>query len=150
MSWPTLWVAMDDTLLGTTLGKSARAARTALGLSQADVAEKLELSLEFIGRIERGVALPSVPTLVALAKVLGVSADTLLGLGPDTAGRAGRHPVPTESSRTRRLLERRINRAPESALRVVNLLLVELENSAKTSRRNVHRQKKTAKRGRKT
>ena len=43
--------------------KSARAARTALGLSQADVAEKLGLSLEFVGRIERGVALPSVPTL---------------------------------------------------------------------------------------
>ncbi len=66
---------MDDSKLATTIGKSARTARTALGLSQADVAEKLGLSLEFVGRIERGVALPSVPTLVSLAKVLGVSSD---------------------------------------------------------------------------
>jgi transcriptional regulator with XRE-family HTH domain len=138
-----------DASLARNIGKSARSARTALGLSQADIAERLELSLEFIGRIERGLALPSVPTLVALAGVLGVSADTLLGLGPNSEGRAGRHPAPTESNRTRRLLDRRLNRAPDSTLRVVNLLLAEFESSSKTSRRNVHRTQKVSKKARK-
>jgi len=141
---------MDDAKLAATIGKSARAARATLGLSQADVAEKLGLSLEFVGRIERGVALPSVPTLVSLAEVLAVSSDVMLGLGTERTTRAHRNPPPLEQSRIRRLLDRRLNRAPDSTLRVVNLLLAEFENSAKTSRRNVHRQKKTAKRNRKT
>ena len=130
---------MDDGKLATTIGKSARAARAALGLSQADVAERLGLSLEFVGRIERGVALPSVPTLVSLVQVLGVSSDVLLGLGSERVTHTHRSTPPSEQSRTRRLLDRRLNRAPESTLRIVNLLLAEFESSAKTSRRNVHR-----------
>ena len=140
---------MDDANLAVTIGKSVRTARAALGLSQADVAEKLGLSLEFIGRIERGVALPSVPTLVSLATALGVSGDALLGLGAERAIRAHRNSPHTEQSRTRRLIERRLSRAPESTLRLVNLLLAEFENSAKTSRRNVHHSHKASKKIRK-
>ena len=139
---------MDDGKLATTIGKSARAARTALGLSQADVAEKLGLSLEFVGRIERGVALPSVPTLVSLAKVLGVSSDALLGLGSERVTHTHRSSPPAEQSRIRRMLDRRLSRAAAGSLRVVNLLLAEFENAAKTSRRNVHRPVKAAKRTR--
>jgi transcriptional regulator with XRE-family HTH domain len=139
---------MDDGKLATSIGKSARAARVALGLSQADVAEKLGLSLEFVGRIERGVALPSVPTLVSLVQVLGVSSDALLGLSSERVTHTHRNAPPREQSRIRRLLDRRLNRAPDSALRVVNLLLAEFESSAKTSRRNVHRSAKKAHRNR--
>ena len=139
---------MDDAKLAATIGKSARAARATLGLSQADVAEKLGLSLEFVGRIERGVALPSVPTLVSLAEVLAVSSDEMLGLGTEQTTHTHRSPPPLEQSRTRRLLDRRLNRAPDSTLRVVNLLLAEFESAAKTSRRNVHRPKKSTKKKR--
>lgn len=140
---------MDDVKLAATIGKSARAARAVLGLSQADVAEKLSLSLEFVGRIERGVALPSVPTLVSLAAALGVSSDVLLGLGQERTTHTHRNTPPSEQSRIRRLLDRRLNRAPDSTLRIVNLLLVEFENAAKISHRNVHRQAKPSKKSRK-
>jgi transcriptional regulator with XRE-family HTH domain len=140
---------MDDAKLAATIGKSARAARVALGLSQADVAEKLGLSLEFVGRIERGVALPSVPTLVSLAAALAISSDMMLGIASERTTRTHQNPPPPEQSRIRRLLDRRLNRAPDSALRVVNLLLAEFESSAKTSRRNVHRAQKVSKKSRK-
>jgi len=140
---------MDDANLKITIGKSARAARVALGLSQADVAEKLGLSLEFVGRIERGVALPSVPTLVSLSALLAISNDVLLGIVSERTTRAHQSPPPPHQSRIRRLLDRRLNRAPDSTLRVVNLLLAEFENSARTSRRNVHRPQKTGKKSRK-
>ncbi len=139
---------MNDAKLAATIGKSARAARAVLGLSQADVAEKLGLSLEFVGRIERGVALPSVPTLVSLTTALVVSSDALLGLSTERPTRTHRNTPHAELSQIRRLLDRRLNRAPDSTLRVVNLLLAEFENSAKTSRRNVHRQAKAPRKNR--
>ena len=139
---------MDDGTLATTIGKSARAARAALGLSQADVAERLGLSLEFVGRIERGAALPSVPTLVSLAEVLGVSSDVLLGLGSERVTHTHRSAPTVEQSRIRRLLDRRLNRAAAGSLRLVNLLLAEFENAAKTSRRNVQRSTKPTRRNR--
>jgi transcriptional regulator with XRE-family HTH domain len=67
--------------LAKTIGEAARAARTARGLSQADAAEAVGISLEFYGRIERGGTLPSTPTLRSISEALGVSADALLGLG---------------------------------------------------------------------
>jgi transcriptional regulator with XRE-family HTH domain len=72
---------MNDSELAKQIGKAARAARDALGLSQADVAERVEISTEFYGRLERGVTLPSVPTLAKVAAVLAVTADTLMGTG---------------------------------------------------------------------
>lgn len=57
-----------------------RAARKTLGLTQAQVADKVKVSAEFYARIERGNALPSVETLASLVTALGVSADRLLGL----------------------------------------------------------------------
>ncbi len=137
--------AMNDSELAVTIGKSVRAARSALGLSQADVAEKVSRSPEFLGRIERGVTLPSVPTLVSLALALKVPSDTLLGLSSGRLATTYREDSQSETSRTRRLLERRLSRSPESTLRLVSLLLAEFENAAKTSRRNVHRTKRKSK-----
>lgn len=70
---------MDDENLAKMLGKAARKARTELGMSQAEVAEAAGISVEFLGRIERGKTLPSVPTLCRLADVLRVRSDVLLG-----------------------------------------------------------------------
>ena len=120
-----------DATLAKKISKAARAARQALELSQTDVAERLELSTEFYGRLERGAALPSVPTLVRLVAVLGVGADTLLK-GAVSPGVQPSHPR-SEGSREERLALRRLKRASPSAVKLVNLLLLEFERAEKRS-----------------
>jgi len=65
------------------IGKAAREARLKLKLTQADVAERVNLVAEVYGKIERGVMLPSAPTLIKLRTALGVTADYLMGLAND-------------------------------------------------------------------
>jgi transcriptional regulator with XRE-family HTH domain len=101
-------------------------ARTALHLTQEDAAERIGVSKEFYGRIETGRSLPSILTFARIVSGLGASSDTLLG-------RTAEHqyaPVnmaPAEESPEIRRLVRRLRRAGPSALRLVNLLLKELE-----------------------
>ena len=66
--------------LAITVGTAARAARVRLGLTQADVAERVGIAMEVYSRMERGKVLPSVTTLRRLCQVLRIGADTLLGL----------------------------------------------------------------------
>jgi transcriptional regulator with XRE-family HTH domain len=68
--------------LAIVIGKAMRQARHALGLTQEQVAEQLELSVEFCSRIERGVSLPSLKTFIRLAVVLQVDVNILLGFEP--------------------------------------------------------------------
>ena len=73
-----------DKKLAKTIGEAARSARLRAQLTQADVAEMVDLVTEVYGRIERGGMVPSVPTLLRLCRALRISADELLGLaGPD-------------------------------------------------------------------
>jgi transcriptional regulator with XRE-family HTH domain len=69
----------QDKELAKAIGRRARAARTALGLTQAEVAERVPLAAEVYGRLERGGMLPSVPTLMRLASVLSVEPSALVG-----------------------------------------------------------------------
>jgi transcriptional regulator with XRE-family HTH domain len=69
-----------DKKLAKTIGEAARAARQRAQLTQADVAEMVDLVTEVYGRIERGGMVPSVPTLVRICRALRISADQLLGL----------------------------------------------------------------------
>jgi transcriptional regulator with XRE-family HTH domain len=64
--------------LAQSIGRNARAARGALGLTQSEIAERAGLATEVYGRLERGTMLPSVPTLVKLAHVLQVKPGQLL------------------------------------------------------------------------
>lgn len=66
--------------LAANFGKNLRAARVRLGLTQREVAKEVGLALEAYGRLERGLALPRAGTLAALASLLGVTTDALLGL----------------------------------------------------------------------
>lgn len=150
--------------LAKTIGTSARIARKALRLSQEDAAERINVSVEFYGRIERGASLPSILTFVRIAGALKVSADYLLGAKvswvptededspevklvldrwrKDPCPRAdfvlGRKfwmpespkDSPKDSPEIRRLL-RRLRKAKPSALRLVSLLLKELEGDKK-------------------
>jgi transcriptional regulator with XRE-family HTH domain len=123
--------SMDETL-AKRIGDTARAARRALGMTQADAAERVGISIEFYARIERGGTLPSVPTLVQLARGLGMSADMMLGLsnqaGQGLTGPVMQPPlaVPAESPEMRNLL-RRIRRAKPRTLRLLSLVAAELE-----------------------
>ena len=61
------------------MGKRIRRAREARKLTQAQFAEKLHLSSNYIGLIERNVNIPSISVLEAIADELGVSMDYLVG-----------------------------------------------------------------------
>lgn len=60
------------------IGARIKAAREAKGMTQEDFAAALDLSRNHISVIERGVKAPKLETFVAIANVLGVSADALL------------------------------------------------------------------------
>jgi transcriptional regulator with XRE-family HTH domain len=97
---------MKDAELRKALGKAAREARIRAKLTQADVAERVELASEVYGRLERGIMLPSVPTLRRLSLALGVSADELLSLQAES-GAVVPEPLPPEDPpEIRRLLRR--------------------------------------------
>ncbi len=59
-------------------GDALRTARDAAGLTQEALAELIDLTPEAYGRLERGAAMPSYPTLFRLCRSLGVTANELL------------------------------------------------------------------------
>jgi len=72
---------------GTGLGPRLRAARSARGLAVRELARRVGCSASLISQIERGVSVPSVGVLYALATELGSSLDYLLfGSVAATAG----------------------------------------------------------------
>ena len=60
------------------IGKRIKAAREAAGMTQEELAEVLDMSTTHISVLERGVKPPKLETLIRIANVLQVSADTLL------------------------------------------------------------------------
>ena len=52
------------------VGRNIRAARRARGLSQWQLAERSELSADFIGKVERGTTSPSIQSLHQMAEAL--------------------------------------------------------------------------------
>ena len=60
------------------LGQKIRKLRTLHHMSQANLAEIIDVSTNYIGQIERGDRKPSLETLVALCNVLNTSMDYIL------------------------------------------------------------------------
>lgn len=124
-----------DKELAESIGNAARTARTSLKLTQEDAAERIGVSAEFYARIERGNALPSVPTLARISTSLGVSADSLLGHSPEDEEErelpAQLQPPAqaTEDGPELRRLARRLRKASPATLRLVALLVKELERT---------------------
>jgi transcriptional regulator with XRE-family HTH domain len=120
------------------IGRAARLARRARKLTQEDVADRVGVSTQFYGRIERGNTLPSVTTLRRMLEVLDLSADELLGAldlgaaGTDQGNRAEdddpQLAQDLESPRLRRLM-RFLRRASPVTLRVVEVLLDEMDRA---------------------
>ena len=65
--------------LGKILATNLKLQRKAKGLSQASLAEKAGISTDMLGRIERGAASPSFPTIDALARQLEIPPAALFG-----------------------------------------------------------------------
>ena len=64
-----------------TLGEKLTQARKAAGLTQADVAAKLNVSRQAVSRWESGQSKPSTERLLALGELYSVSIDQLLNTG---------------------------------------------------------------------
>lgn len=61
-----------------TIGANIRKCRLSKKMRQEDLAEKANLSVTYVGMIERGEKTPSLETLVAILNAIGVSADVVL------------------------------------------------------------------------
>lgn len=60
------------------LGERLRAARLQQGLKLKDVAERTEMSIALISQVERGISSPSMRTLRAICRALGIDGASLL------------------------------------------------------------------------
>ena len=60
------------------IGKKIRACRIRKHLRQEDLAEKTDLSVTYIGMVERGEKLPAMETFINILNALEVSADVIL------------------------------------------------------------------------
>lgn len=60
------------------LGDRIKEVRKTQNLTQEQLAERLDISVEFVGQIERGLKLPSMQVFIRLIETLNVSADYLL------------------------------------------------------------------------
>ena len=63
-----------------TMGDRIKEARKKNGLTQEQLAERLDVSVEFVSKIERGLNMPSIPVFIKFVETLNVSADYLLSL----------------------------------------------------------------------
>ncbi|XXF78717.1 helix-turn-helix transcriptional regulator [Myxococcaceae bacterium GXIMD 01537] len=112
--------------LRKTLGANARSARLREELTQEQVAERLDISPEVYGRIERGLIFPRVPTLVDLCRVLRKPSDEILGLMNGGTGGIGGEPAArhAESSPELRRLLPRLRKLTPDQLRALQRFLV--------------------------
>jgi transcriptional regulator with XRE-family HTH domain len=63
-----------------------RAARTAAGLTQAELAERAQVTASYIWRLETGGAAPGIDLVDRLALALGTTPASLLARQPDDVG----------------------------------------------------------------
>ena len=67
-----------DVMKLDTIGKNIRKFRLARKLRQEDLAEKTDLTTNYIGMVERGEKIPSLETFIKILNALGVSSDMVL------------------------------------------------------------------------
>lgn len=67
--------------LRSVFGTNVRNQRKARGMTQGALAEAVEVSIETVGKIERGVAAPTFATAQLIAAALQVPAVSLFGAG---------------------------------------------------------------------
>lgn len=60
------------------LAQSLKAARVAKGISQEQLAKSVGISQQAVNQYEKGLVVPSLPTMIELAKALGITIDELV------------------------------------------------------------------------
>ena len=65
------------------LGKNIKNRRKNLSLTQQDLADRLDMSLNFVGKIEVAFSKPSLDTLIKIAEELKVSVSDLCKFDKD-------------------------------------------------------------------
>jgi transcriptional regulator with XRE-family HTH domain len=104
------------------IGAAARESRLRQGLTQEDVAARLDMATEVYGRLERGTVSPSIFTLRKLCVTLNLSADRMFGpVNPGLAPPRG-SPATVHASESRHL-GRMLQRARKLSPRSLRLLL---------------------------
>ncbi|WP_167508780.1 MULTISPECIES: helix-turn-helix domain-containing protein [Corallococcus] len=138
--------------LNTVFGAAARDARMRLGLTQADVAERVGIAMEVYSRMERGRMLPRAQNLRRLCDVLAVSADALLGVGPGLSPVSPRAPRHEEDSAELRRLMRTLRELDPQRLKAVSRVVKAMVSvlPAPTASAPVARKKAQAKKRRTT
>ncbi len=129
-----------DTELASMLGAASRAARVRMGLTQADVAERIGMASEVYGRLERGHMLPSVQNLRRLCVVLNVPPHELLGLGEnlaappsakDKAAGTGNAKAREDDTPEMRRLMRNLRKLSPVQLKLMNLVAAAMHQKKK-------------------
>lgn len=72
----------EEKTLATQLAKGLRRLRSTRGWSQAELADRINVTPEYVGLLERGRRLPSVPMLCSLGAALHAGLDELFGRNP--------------------------------------------------------------------
>ena len=75
----------ESTILSKQVGSRIREARIARGMSQSKLAELSDISLPYMGAVERGKNQILISTLKRIAEALNVTTDSLIR--PDITGR---------------------------------------------------------------
>ena len=101
------------------LGKRIQERRQQLGLSQIAAAERLDLSVSFYSRVERGEKVSSLETLLKIVNFFGFSLDYLL---QDSASCGVSDQIQTE------LVQIFTDKTPEQTKRLVSWLRVLSDN----------------------
>ncbi len=73
---------MSEVEIKKVFGRRLREARKACSLTQEQLADTISMSVDMIGRLERGTAQPSFRTLAQLSNALDVEAAFLFGADP--------------------------------------------------------------------
>ena len=81
----------------TSFGRHVKEARRRAGFTQEELADRLELTANFVAHLERGSRAPSIETLVSLSDVLKVPIPGLF------EGAVAPAPIPRDTAAYRRL-----------------------------------------------
>jgi transcriptional regulator with XRE-family HTH domain len=77
---------MDGQAIKDTFGRNIKILRARRGLSQADLAEKADMSITFLSTIERGIKFPLPGIMSKIASALGVEVNELFVTNLESGG----------------------------------------------------------------
>lgn len=98
------------------IGQRIAAARTNAGLTQAELAKRMDIPYQTIGHWERNMSSPKFSSLERLADALGINVETLIcgQAAEDTENTVKENPVPNEPSKYLNFLDEALRKTIEA------------------------------------